>query len=231
MSKHISIPSNTIILGQTNTGKSHSFSYLFKQIAKEFSRGIVICSTSKLNFDYDFMDPEFVHDKYDEDIIKNLIEMQENEVKFCMDKYGENDYKKHIKQTFVIIDDSIGLIEFHHSIFDSLFSKSRHLGISCFVLIQHSSCLSPCMRINSLYIGITRITDNNIDTVYKLMDGFESKKQFRTFLYKNCVNYQLIWCDKFNPYSTKKIKVLKFPKKKCQYKLLITASGVNEKSS
>jgi hypothetical protein len=232
MSKHISIPSNTIIIGQTRSSKTHSFTYLFKQIAKEFSRGIVICSTAKLNFDYDFMDPEFVHDKYDEDIIKNAIEIQENEVKFCMEKYGENDYKKHIRQMFIIIDDAIGVVKMENgSIFDELFSKSRHLGISCFILIQHITKISPCVRVNSLYIGITKITDNNIDTVYNLMDGFESKKQFRAFLNKNCVNYQLIWCDKFNPYSTKKIKVLKFPKKKCQFKLLITASGVNEKSS
>jgi len=231
MSKHIQIPSNTIIFGSTNSGKSNNFAFLFKQIADKFSRGIVICPTSKITFDYNFIDPEYVHDKFDEDVIKSLMEMQENEVKFCMEKYGQNDYKKHIRQSYLIVDDGMSVVDFRYSVFDELFSKSRHLGISCFIIIQYVHSVSPVMRCNALYLGITRITDNDIDSMYKLVDGFESKKQFKAFLNKNCVNYQLIWIDKFDPYSKKKIKVLKFPKKKCQFKSLITASGVNEKSS
>lgn len=215
----ISIPSNVLYCGVTNSGKSHSFKYMFKKIANKFSYGILICSTANLNYDYSFMPSEFVYEEFNEEVIRSMIEMQELKVKSAMLKFGEKDYKNHVDNCFIIIDDSIGLVNFHHSIFDSLFSKSRHLFISVFVLVQHLTAISPCMRVNSLYLAITVISDNNIDTAYGLVPGFDSKKKFKEYLGLNCVNYNVIWIDKYNPYEKNKVKILKFPKNPSNFKL------------
>lgn len=215
----ISIPSNVLYIGVTNSGKTHSFKYMFKKIANKFKYGVLISSTANLNYDYNFMPKDFIHDEFKEDIITNMIEMQEEKVKFAMEKYGQNNYKNHVDNSFIIIDDSIGMIDFHHSIFNSLFSKSRHLFISVFILIQHLTAISPCMRVNCLYIAITIVSDNNIDTLYKLIPGFDSKKKLKEYLQEKCINYQVMWVDKYNPYETQKIKILKFPEKSCEYKL------------
>lgn len=215
----IEIPSNVIYIGQTNSGKTHSFKYMFKKIANKFSSGILICPTANLNYDYSFMPVEYVYEEFNEEVIDNMIDIQNRKVKASMVKYGEKEYKNHVSNSFIIIDDSIGLIDFHHSIFDSLFSKSRHLFISVFVMIQHINALSPCMRLNSLYIGLTVICDNNIDTAYKLIPNFTNKKDLKTFLDKYCIDYNLIWVDKYDPYKKNKISIIKFPKDSPKFSL------------
>lgn len=221
----ISIPSNSLFIGCTNSGKTHSFTYLFKTIACKFNYGILISPTANLNYDYDFMPSEYIHEEFNEEIIKNIIMIQDNKVKLAMKKYGENDYKNYVPNCFIIIDDSIGLINFQHSIFNSLFAKSRHLFISIFVLIQHVNALSPCIRINSSYICITKISDNNIDTIFKMIPDFKNKRELRKFIDNNCKDYKLMFVDKFDPYKIDKIKILKFPKKKANYKLLFQSSS------
>lgn len=218
----INIPSNSLFIGPTKSGKTHSFKYIFKKVADKFSYGILICPTSNLNFDYSFMPSEYVHEEFNEDIIKNLIIIQEKKVKDAMLKYGEHHYESHIPQAFIILDDSIGLIDFQHSIFNSLFSKSRHLFISVFVLIQHINAVSPCMRVNCLYVAITTITDNNIDTLYKMIPGFKSKRELKKFIDDNCQDYKLMFVDKEDPYKKNKISILKFPKKKPNFQLIFS---------
>lgn len=211
----IEINCNFIAIGRTKTGKTHTFTYLFKKIAHKFDYGICISSTAELNNDYDFLPLEYIHTEYDEEIIRKIMDIQMNDIK----KIGKENKELLGKKAFIILDDQLGLINFHHSIFNELFSKSRHLNITVYVMIQHIKALSPVMRINSIYVMITVISDSSVDNCYDLVSGFNSKRDFKKFLNKYCVNYQAIIFDYSNPYEKNNIKVIKAPKNIKPFKL------------
>lgn len=208
MSNFINIPSNNIICGLSASGKTYSFLRVFSSVQDQFSHGLLFCSTVNLNEDYSrtikyFGNRVIVKEDYDETLIRSLYQSQHDDIA---------QHKKIRNQVFIILDDMVGLINFRNSIIDTLFTRSRHLGISIFVISQHMNFITPTMRINSHYVMITKIRDNNIDTLYELTSAFENKKELRLFLNKYCVNYQLIIFNELEAYAQKKYRVLKFVK-------------------
>lgn len=203
--------SNVLIAGKTRSGKTYTFKYIFKDLARNYDYGICFCSTADLNDDYDFLPDKYVHGEYDEELIETIIEKQTKYIK----KYG----KKKSPKVFIILDDAIGMVKFHHSkIWDSLFSKSRHLNIAVFILIQHMKYLTPCMRINTGYLLITKIADNNLETAYEMTTGFSSKRQFREYLDKWCINFNTILIDNNDVYNSKP-QVFRAPKDLPKFRL------------
>lgn len=204
----INIPSNNIIVGLSRSGKTYSFLRIFESVRDQYSHGILFCSTVNLNHDYDgiinsFGNKIIVKEDYDETLVRSLYNSQHDDICYSRNKTIRN-------QVFIILDDMVGLINFKTSIIDTLFTRSRHLGISIFVLSQHMNWLTPTMRINAHYVMITKIRDNNIDTLYELTSAFESKKELRQFLNKYCVNYQIIIFNELDAYAQKKYRVLLF---------------------
>ena len=227
----INIPCNMVTAGLSRSGKSVNFKCLYLPICHRFRYTLLISTTNKLNCEYQplFNTLQQHHrqycelSKYDEDIVKDIMEKQELTIMKLNRKYGSFDnIPKETKEKLhvsIIMDDLLGQVDFHHSIMSELFAKSRHLYISIFILQQHINTLSVSMRINSHYLMITKLKDNNIDTVYDLVVTSEigdgSKKDLRTFLSKYCVNYQCILFSEL-PFSEDKngvkkhYKVLKF---------------------
>lgn len=185
-----------------------NFRCLYLPICHRYRYTLLISTTNKLNCEYQ---PLFnalrQHkrqyselSKYDEDVVKDIMEKQEQTILKLNERYGsfdnipeETKEKLHVS---IIMDDLLGQVDFHHSIMSELFAKSRHLYISIFILQQHINTLSVSMRINAHYLMITKLKDNNIDTVYDLVVTSEigdgTKKDLRKFLAKYCVNYQVI---------------------------------------
>lgn len=200
---YIEIPCNFIAAGNSKSGKSVSFKELYWPIHKRFRHTLLFSSTNRLNCEYDDLIQSsrsvIQREEYDDDLVREIMQHQEKAIIKLNKKYGSfSQIPESVKEKLhvsIIVDDMLGLINYQQSVFNQLFSKSRHLYISVFVLQQHITSLSPTMRINAHYTLITKIKDNNIDTLYELIqmeDIGVCKNDLRRFLAKYCVNYQVI---------------------------------------
>ena len=199
----LEIPCNFICAGNSKSGKTVAFKGLYWPIHKRFRHTLLFSSTNRLNCEYDDIIASsrsvLVREKYDDDLVREIMVHQEQAILKLNRKYGSfAQIPESVKEKLhvnIICDDMMGLIDFRNSVFNELFSKSRHLYISVFILQQHINTLSPAMRINAHYTMITKVKDNNIDTLYELIqmeDIGTSKNDLRGFLAKYCVNYQVI---------------------------------------
>jgi hypothetical protein len=215
----LQIPCNFISIGMTKSGKTHSFRYLFSKIYHQFAYGVCFSTTIDLNDDYDYLPKKCKFAKYDPRFIKAMMSKQYSYISKYKQAIAKNPDQQYDPppHCFIIIDDCLGTIDFHHSIFNELFSKSRHLNISCFVLIQHMTGISPIMRINAMYTCITKIKANNIASLYELVSCFESVTDLRTFLSDNCVNYNVILFDDADPYKSTPYIIFKCPADNIKY--------------
>ena len=221
----LEIPCNFIGAGNSRSGKTVAFKGLYWPIHKRFRHTLLFSSTNRLNCEYnDIIQSSksvLVREKYDDDLVREIMMHQENTIVKLNRKYGSfNQIPDSVKEKLhvnIICDDMLGLIDFHHSSFNELFSKSRHLYISIFILQQHINTLSPTMRINAHYTMITKIKDNNVDALYELIQMGEgeigtNKNDLRRFLAKYCVNYQVILFSEriVDQKKNRHYKILKF---------------------
>lgn len=203
------IPCNMIAIGQTKSGKSHGFGHIFSTIHDNFNYGLCFSPTIDLNDDYEFLPDKCKIKEYNEKYVVAMVKKQEAAAKRA--KKMRTPFTQH---AFIIFDDCLGLVDFHHSIINGLMSRSRHLNISIFILIQHINGISPAMRINSMYTMVTKIKANNIAGLYELVSCFSSVQELREFLAQYCHDYRCIIFDDMNPYAEKNYHIVKFPAQK-----------------
>ena len=214
MSFRLELPCNNILCGMTKSGKTHLLKCLMGLHADFFNYGIVISSTA-FNGEYDFIPEEYIYTEFDPSIIENIMEKQQE---FVVEvKQG---LRRKVPECFIIIDDSLGLLELHakRNIFDILFSKSRHLHISLFLSIQSCSYLSTTIRANSMYVFITKIENSSVKMMYEVSSGFDSEKEFRDYLNKNCKDYRVVMFDNTDVYDDF-AKIIRAPKDVPNFKL------------
>lgn len=220
---YLEIPCNMICSGVSLSGKTVAFKGLYWPISHRFRHTLLFSSTNKLNGEYDDIlansRSSICREEYDNELVENIMKHQSRTIEKLKNKYGSfaniPDKIKDKLHVSIICDDMLGLIDFHHSVFNTLFTKSRHLCISIFILQQHINTLSPTMRINAHYTLITKIKDNNIDTLLDLIqmeDIGTSKNDLRRFLAKYCVNYQVILFSEriVDKKNNRHYKVMKF---------------------
>lgn len=207
MSFRLELPSNSLLVGMTRSGKSHLLKCIMGLHMDFFNYGVVFCSTA-FNGGYNYINSEYIYEDYDEDVVLNIMEMQKQHV-----IANQQDRRKKIPECFIIIDDNMGLMEFHkkRNIFDVLFAKSRHLHISIFLCIQACSYLSTAIRANSMYVFITVIKNTSKKMMYEISRGFKSEKEFYDFLDNNCRDYRIVMFDNTDAYG-KFTKIIRAPK-------------------
>lgn len=187
-------PSNMIIIGATGSGKSFAFKNLFYyHFRDKFDVVYLFGSTVNLSNDYDYIPDEYKFDVYSPEMVMKIIQVAEHQVK--------NGNKKRIA---IIFDDSINFVSFQNNrLYDGLFSKSRHLGISVFVIIQHIKFCSPCIRNNTGYVLVTKTHAENLDTLYELQHVYPSKKEFKSVMLQKMVNFNVIVFNNKDVYENK----------------------------
>lgn len=222
---YLEIPCNMICAGLSLSGKTVAFKGLYWPIHHRFRHTLLFSSTNKLNGEYDDIlassKSSMQREHYDDDLVRDIMKHQSRIIEKLKNKYGTfaniPDKVKEKLHVSIITDDMVSLIDFHHSVFNELFTKSRHLCISIFIIQQHINTISPAMRINAHYTLITKIKDNNIDTLLDLVQMGESelgtsKNDLRRFLSKYCVNYQVVLFSEriVDKKNNRHYKVMKF---------------------
>jgi hypothetical protein len=191
-----SFPTQILICGPTEAGKTNSIKYIVKNIAKKFHYIIVFCATARLNKDYDFLPNAFVLD-YSRAMLEAIMRKQE--------EYKENGKNIHC---LIIFDDIVGRVKTHNNdLFDQLASSSRHSLISIIYVTQQVTKISPAIRNNVQTVLATQINKTESDLIYERCKCIGSKGEFW-----NIVNTQVNpHLYKFIALQGNKYTALKFP--------------------
>lgn len=187
---NIQLPANILFMGMTNSGKTACFKYLYKKYwKKQMKLTYLISPTAEISGDYDGI----IH----KECMLTDVELAEYKIqgiaKMCRDKKmkGKN------YPVMLVIDDSLGVVDFNKSYFCHLMATSRHINLTIVIMMQNlTRYMSPALRNNLSYIFINRTADSNIKCLYELCGCWEKINDLRAFLRANLVNYQTIMVDK-----------------------------------
>lgn len=165
-----------VVLGKRRTGKSHLVRDIISKIYDRYPTVIVSTGTRFNGFWQEIMPEEYVHEGFDEDLIRRIMAEQEKKInerrRHVENKqqeedasedtftYGErdhanaNDIKKNINLLY-ILDDVASEEHLHSSLaLGAMFTKGRHYNISVWLLSQYVYAMSPAIRGNVDYAFI-----------------------------------------------------------------------------
>lgn len=197
----VKFPCTQLWVGKTNSGKTTTFLNLFRQYnwKQNFDLIYVISPVAHLNHEYDHIT------KY---ILSDLDQAMDKIMKlktYCEKQKSEG---KRFR-LLIILEDSIGLIDFSSKPFCNLFATARHINMSFVIMLQQLTRFSsPSLRSNLAFLFIKKISDNtNLDCLYGLAE-WESKAKMKQIINKKTANYGTIMIDKLSANDDGKPKFL-----------------------
>ena len=102
---------------------------------------------------------EFCHEEFDQQSLKKLMEDQQK-----VNAYLRKNKAKRLLSACVVIDDfgeRADIVRAHGSVINSLFSRGRHLSISCYgLLLQRFRMANPTIRFNAHCLYVHRLNSS-----------------------------------------------------------------------
>ena len=167
------LPSNALFVGPSGSGKS--LTLLRTLIDKDklggmfdryeiFSPNVFIDPQYKALIRYvedqtGQKKEDFCHEEFDQGAIKQLMEDQQK-----ANAYLRKNKAKRLLSACVVIDDfgeRADIVRNHGSVINSLFTRGRHLQISCYgLLLQRFRMANPTIRFNAHCLYVTRLNSS-----------------------------------------------------------------------
>ena len=177
------INNRILIIGKTNSGKSVLCKWLVNQQKQYFQKIIIFSSLEKVNEFYKELSND-IYDEYTEDIGNQIFnKLKEYKIK--------NKDKDKVYNTLIIIDD-LGLDIHNSKSLKNIFTKGRHINISCIVLIQYIYMLPPVIRSNSDTILISQQNQQSLAILCDEYTYFIDKQEFKKMYYDTVQNYHFL---------------------------------------
>ncbi len=193
-----SIPFNLIIYGRSNCGKTNLLVNLLKHYKKYFKDRLIIFTKSRSGTLYKIVEKlngEVFNDLYNdegENIIQNLLNYQ----KFQKSN-GET-----LDNYCILLDDFIVDNSFNNrrSIYDTLFSQSRHYNVSVIITTQQYTLIPSSLRRMSWYDIIYRISNQTEKKlmIYEQCSSVNMTEEEFEGIYNEATNgqYNFLYLDK-----------------------------------
>ncbi len=181
---NIEIPSLIVIAGKPKSGKSHLIKYFIHTNRHKFAYGIVMNKTS-FNDGYDYIPNGFVHSKYDETKLKNLMKLQSGLIE-----------KGIINECFLILDDCL-TSDYNKELFTDLTTQYRHYHITVIISTQYIYKINPTIRECANYAMIFRqSTKRSIEALYESFGAhFDNFDQFKQYITNSTDDHKFIFVD------------------------------------
>lgn len=195
------------IFGVCSSGKSECLKYILYYYAqkKKFDHMLLFTNTS-FNNQYDYIPEQYIHPAYDEEIIKNYMELQRN---FIAEGKKSN--------AVIVFDDCLGLDHFASRTFLTLASQFRQFHISIIICSQSVSAIPLNIRNLAQYAIIFRFeAERVIKACYEsfgvLCDNWQEFKQM--LIKATSQKYHFLFYDRMKSIDGKEkaYKSLKCPK-------------------
>jgi len=160
-----------VLVGKRDTGKS----FLVKDLLfykKHIPLGTVISGTEASNGFYSkIVPPIFIHDEYNEEIIKNALKRQKLVVDKCNQDKSEYGYTNINPNAFLILDDCLYDNSWIKSKYiRNLFMNGRHFKIMFIITMQYALGVPPNLRTNIDYVFLLR--ENIVQNRKRLYDCY-----------------------------------------------------------
>jgi len=181
-----------IINGAQGKGKSYFIRWLLREnyLSKnKWDFGIVFSNTAWENGNWDFIPKNYVFEEYNEEVLKNLMQIQKNNL------------KKNINtQAFVIFDDALDdKDQFTSTTLKKLSIQLRHYNISLIISTQYPHLIPPRFRSNAMY-SIFFDSGSGVRELEALYNAygarFKNFHEFKDFYYNNIDNHKFIMYNK-----------------------------------
>ena len=140
------VPFLACCIAKRNSGKSFLTKYLVKYFIDngQIDEVMAFTQTNDMNNEYDYLKKKYVFDRYDDDKMDKIMELQKKQIK----KYGKE--SKKVKNILIILDDIIGSLDAYSPVIRRLITQGRHYNISLILNIQISKReLSTDFRANA----------------------------------------------------------------------------------
>lgn len=177
------------VVGSTFVGKTHWLRHLFREIHSQFHYGVVFSSTDKITSEYNWMPTQNRYDRWNDTIDTRTggVSQGFRGVITCILRRQADNIKKMGQESapyvFMIIDDPLGAIDFHHSEeFKMVAGQLRKYNTSLFVITQYIKYLSPMLRNGCHKIIIFQNTEEDLMKVKELLIGFRKKQMWLDFI-------------------------------------------------
>jgi len=192
-----------LFVGSKHSGKSQVIKYTCRAYAGVFSQIICFCPTALTGF-YDFLPKHAVHNDYDPEIMRALMERQE--------AYKRAGKTVHV---LVIMDDilSSDTIDFEkrkQNELSRLWSANRHWNISCIVVTQSLRRVPRLLRDNVDFACLFRVMREAYAGLYETF-GHTDKATFYKFLDENTQDYRVVLFKSNVHDKADHLKVFKLP--------------------
>ena len=173
-------PSNSLIVGKTNSGKTN---ILFNLIAQNSIYEKKYIYTNNLDDKYSWLKNKF----------KNDVHIFINEINF--DKISED------KINLVVFDDLV----FSNKKISELFTKLRKLNASCVFISHRYFCIDRLLRNNLDYIIFTKLDKREIRMIYNDIIIHIDLNKFEE-INNDLKRYNFIIIDKYNEHDFMRIR-------------------------
>lgn len=185
MSIDLPTPSLTILVGKPGSGKSHLLNYLLTLGHPHYNKSpilyAIVFTTTKFNKQWSSIFPDdYVHPRYDPDILQGLIEIQQ-----------ENSHNR----AAVIFDDCLDQRAFASQLFLDLCTTFRHLNIDLFISTQYIYKCPPVVRECASRVAMFRVTsERSLKACYESFGAFfKTYDEFRKYVIANTGDFKFIW--------------------------------------
>ena len=165
-----SLPTRSILLGPSGSGKSILLQNMILDIYKNLFQRIYIFSPS-IDVDYQTWEPVKTYiekdlkikhteeepiyfSEYNSEELEKIINTQKKVTEF-----QKKENHKKLYQILIVIDDFADSVEFsrHSKLLHSLFTRGRHSQISTIVATQKFTALHPIIRVNASELFVFRL--------------------------------------------------------------------------
>ena len=177
-------PFLVLACGAKASGKSYCLRYIIRAYADTFSNVTVFAPTA-LNDFYNFLPSKYVHDDYDPNVMKQIIEKQETF------KRAGKDVHCLIVMDDILGSDTIAFEKRKQNELSKLWAANRHWNISVVVVTQSLKKIPRLLRDNVDYALIFRVMREAYAGLYETF-GHTDRATFFSFLQENTLDYRTI---------------------------------------
>jgi ABC-type dipeptide/oligopeptide/nickel transport system ATPase component len=221
-----SLPTRSIILGPSGSGKSILLQNMILDIYKGLFKRIYIFSPS-IEVDYQTWKPvkdhiqndlkltetdkeTFYFSEYMSEELEKIIDTQRK-----ITEYQKKQEHKKLFQILIVIDDFADSPEFsrHSKLLHSLFTRGRHSQISTIVATQKFTSLHPIIRVNASELYVFRLRNyQDLETFINEISAMIDKKSLlEMYRIATEIQYSFLYC-KLTAKDIKKTFMIKYDK-------------------
>jgi hypothetical protein len=202
----LQIPGITLIIGKTQSGKSHLLRYLMKclWLNGSFAFGCIISLTSQFTHDWDCIPKRFhlTPDKA-EHYLKTILLPRMAQIK----ARGIN------MPSFILIEDCLGELKWNDSFWTQLATTVRHYNISLFLTTQYLKKIPSVIRSQcSQYFFLKMMNQLELKGAYEqCFSMVMDYKTFLQFILENTQNYKSIFVNNHSLDNSDIVQVIQAP--------------------